>query len=146
MVTAASGASATLVSDAFMNPFDGMTLLPLHGALLILRNSHQAAYASARLHLQVDIAMHQVRLPERGPSRILRLVPYNDRHDCAHYGATIFCLWVYIPISQPVEEPQPMDAHDCGGLGWRFCGRSDHPAGRDQDASTDKRHRSRPTA
>ena len=104
------------------------------------RNSHQAANAGTWLHLQVDIPMHEIRLPERGPSRILRLISYDNRHDCTYYGATILCLRIYIAIYQSVQETQPLDAHDCGGLGWGFCGRTDNPTGRDQDAPPNERH------
>lgn len=64
--TATSGACATIASDAFMNPFDGVSASVSKDEIISLMRlySHQAAHASTRLNLQLRLAMCPRRLPQ----------------------------------------------------------------------------------
>lgn len=98
--TAFAGASATIASDAFMNPFDGtllaaaqiwrnvclllLILCPIFGVAVGFC-SHQAAHADARVGIPDSRSMCTTSVPTRGASRILCLVSNNVGDDSAFH-------------------------------------------------------------
>lgn len=52
-----SGASATIVSDAVMNPFDGQASSILKNVMPLMFPSHQTTHASPRVTPQLDMAV-----------------------------------------------------------------------------------------
>ena len=92
--TVASGASATIVSDALMNPFDGKSNSPNEAKVSADGlSSHQAADASTRVPSHIYLAVFENRIPHRGHSCLLRLLSDYDQHDRTVYGSTSVRLW-----------------------------------------------------
>lgn len=89
-----SGASATIVSDAVMNPFDGR--LNSHYVLEMSNSTRscQAAHASPRINLQFDLSVLHVRLQNGGSQSILRVVSNDAQYDSTFHGPAILGLRV----------------------------------------------------
>ena len=62
--TVASGAAATIVSDALMNPFDGWASYVLKKNAMLIFDSHQTTHASPWLPTQLDLAVSANSLQE----------------------------------------------------------------------------------
>lgn len=80
---ALAGASATIASDALMNPFDGETVAYIFTYLGFLSRlySDQAAHADTQIRIPFGGHMRANCVQERGTTRILHFVPYNADDD-----------------------------------------------------------------
>ena len=92
MRPAASGAAATIASDALMNPFDGKEELSQYATSQLMSNSHQTTNAGPRLDAQDDSSVREITLPKRGTNSFLRILPYYTLHDCSVHCHTIYGL------------------------------------------------------
>ena len=87
---AASGAAATITSDALMNPFDGTS-----NPLVITRSkfqrlsSHQTTHAAAWFDIQIHRALCPDSVPTGGIDGILCLVSYNALYDSSIHGSAV---------------------------------------------------------
>jgi hypothetical protein len=136
----ASGAAATIASDALMNPFDGMRRLSGHGARRLTSGSHQTTHASTWLDSQNNLTMREVTVPKRRALGILRVIPDHSLHDCPVHGDTVHGIRLAVENHEPEEGVRS----DRTLRGWRarWCIRSwNHDTmGCDQDIASDARN------
>jgi len=87
-VLALAGASATIASDALMNPFDGELISPAsppHPPMVSRLNprSGKTANADAPIRISLHFHLRKDRFSKRRDIRFLRLVPDDAHHDRA---------------------------------------------------------------
>ena len=100
-----AGASATIASDALMNPFDGE--LPVTRATFPNPShpnySHQATHAGAWLHIPVTDTLRGFDLARRRSSSILCLLPDDTMHDRPFHSDTVHGVRVNVKGYEPAE-------------------------------------------
>ncbi len=89
---AASGASATIASDALMNPFDGERMRVREEGNKVNPISCQATHAASGLLIHVNGSMRKSRASQRRILGLLHLLPHYTMHDRTVYGVTIHGL------------------------------------------------------
>jgi hypothetical protein len=139
---AASGAAATIASDALMNPFDGENRRSICRSLPLTRNSDQTANASPRFDILINIHLRTISLQSRRPDSILRLVPYDTMHDRPFHCLPIYGLRVAVQSHEPAEGIRPNHPLRRGRPGRRIRGWHHDTLGRDQNPTTDTRSQS----
>ena len=139
-----SGGSATIASDALMNPFDGRDSFISTFTLSNCTYSHKTANASPRLYIPLCLPLPPYGLQNGGPPGFLRLISNYDNHDCSLHSFTVHGLRESLRAHESYKRLQSEYPYSRWRLGrWICCG-SDYTPGCDQDFITDKRNRARP--
>lgn len=136
---AVSGACATIASDALMNPFDGENSRHIRSDASDFPISYQTAHAGPRFDVQVNTAVYEIGLQERGPPCILHFVSHNNQHDRSVHRAAVFGLRLHLAISEPFTRLQPYDAYGCRRAGGRLGRGINNTLGCDQDSVANER-------
>ena len=92
-LAALAGASATVASDALMNPFDGMYFFPEKDTFVLMQdNSNQAADASAQFRIPFRFHLCQDSSSKGRLVSVLRVISNNTHNECTIHRRTVYRL------------------------------------------------------
>ena len=139
---ALAGASATIASDALMNPFDGehSRFLQPSPTQPRVAYSHQTTDAGTPIRIPFCLHRHPRRLSHRRPRRVLRVLSDDANHVRPVHGRAVHSVRAYKKGAKSQGRVLARDAHDRGrDGGWCRCWGNDATRC-GQDALANTRH------